>query len=191
MARTIFDTPVISPIIRLCSLVAFRLIGWKAVGDPHQADKYVLIAEPHTSNVDVPLMMAASFILRLKLHWIGKETLFVGWKGPIIRWIGGLPISRAGGENEVARVARLFEGREKLALAIAPQGTRAHKDKWRTGFYWIAVGANVPVLTGFLDYKTRRAGVGPLFHPTGNVEEDIQDMRKFYAGMVGRNPERQ
>jgi 1-acyl-sn-glycerol-3-phosphate acyltransferase len=188
MALTVFDTPLIAPFFRICSIVTLRLTGWKTRGKLPQVDRFVMIAEPHTSNVDLPLMLAVAFVFRLKLHWIGKDSLFQGWSGPLMRWLGGLPITRTGGGNEVSRVADHFRGREKIALAIAPTGTRSKDRDWRTGFYWIAMEAEVPILLSFLDFGARQTGVGELFYPTGDADADIATMRKFYEGMEGKYP---
>jgi 1-acyl-sn-glycerol-3-phosphate acyltransferase len=188
VGRTIFDTPGISSLIRLISLATLWVLGWKTRGELPEANRFVMIAEPHTSNFDLPLMLAVAFIFRLKLHWIGKQRLFTGFFGPLMLWLGGLPVNRAGGGNEVTRISDHFQGRDKIALAIAPTGTRSKDDEWRTGFYWIAVEAGVPILQSFLDYKAKCSGVGALFQPTGDVDKDIVELRKFYVGMEGKNP---
>ena len=188
MGLTIFDTPVVAPVIRLLSIAILRLTGWKIRGQLPAENRFVMIAEPHTSNIDLPLMLAVAFVFRIKLHWIGKDSLFSGPQAPLMRWLGGLPINRTGGGNEVNRVADHFRGREKIALAIAPTGSRSGSQEWRTGFYWIATEAGVPVLPGFLDFKTRQTGVGDLFHTTGDVEADISALKEFYKDMEGKYP---
>ena len=190
MSMTIFDTPVVSPLLRVCGLIGLKVMGWKLDGELPQSGRFVMIAHPHTSNVDLPMMLAVAFIFKLKLHWIGKEEIFSGWRRPIMTWMGGLPIVRSGASNEVERIAQHFDGREKIALAIAPVGTRAKTPGWRSGFYWIAVNAEVPILQSFLDYKAKRTGVGGLFTPTGDFEKDIVELKTFYEGMEGKNPEK-
>ncbi len=186
MQMTIFDTPVLSPLLRIGGIAALRLLGWTLEGERPGADRFVMVAEPHTAARDLPLMLAVAFAFRVKLHWIGKEELFAGWRHPLMTWLGGLPINRAGGGSEVERIARHFEGRSKIALGIAPGGSRAKTSGWRSGFYWIAVEAEVPILLSFLDFKARRTGVGPLIQPTGDYDRDVADMRKFYQGMEGK-----
>ena len=189
MNTTIFDTPVLSPLLRIGSIIALRILGWKVEGELPKSDRFIMVAEPHTAARDLPLMLAVSFIFKLKLHWIGKEELFLGWRQPVMSWLGGLPVRRKGDGNEVDRIAHHFEGREKIALGISPGGSRAKAERWRSGFYWVAVQANVPILLSFLDFKTRRTGVGPLIQPTGNYEDDIIRMQDFYIGMEGKHPE--
>ena len=188
MKTTIFDTPALSPVLRLGSIFALKLLGWKVDGALPKADRFVMITEPHTAARDLPLMLAVAFIFRLKLHWIGKEQLFRGWRNPIMSWLGGLPIQRDSASNEVERIAQHFAGRDKIALGISPGGTRAKSQRWRSGFYWIAVKAQVPIVLSYLDFKTRRTGVGPLIQPTGDYEKDVVGMLEFYEGMEGKNP---
>jgi 1-acyl-sn-glycerol-3-phosphate acyltransferase len=190
MSTTIFDTPVLSPLLRVVSLITLKLMGWKLTGQLPQDHRFVMIAHPHTSNVDLPMMLAVSFIFKIKLHWIGKEEIFSGWRHPIMTWMGGLPIVRSGTSNEVERIALHFKDREKIALAVAPVGTRAKTPGWRSGFYWIAVNAKVPILLSFLDYKAKHSGVGDLFMPTGDFEKDVIEIQKFYEGMEGKFAEK-
>jgi len=190
LERTIFDTPVLSQVLRLISILGLRLAGWKIEGDLPNADRFVMLAHPHTSNFDLPLMLAVSFTFRCKLHWIGKEELFTGWHRPFMMWLGGLPIVRTGDTNQVAEVAHHFENRNRIALAIAPGGTRSQTREWRSGFYWIAMEAKVPILLSYLDYKARRTGVGPLITPSGDYESDLVTMRSFYNSMEGKYPEK-
>ncbi len=186
MQMTIFDTPVLSPVLRIGGIAALKLLGWKLEGDRPGADRFVMVAEPHTAARDLPLMLAVAFAFRVKLHWIGKAELFAGWRNPFMTWLGGLPIDRAGGGSEVGRIARHFEGRPKIALGISPGGSRAKAERWHSGFYWIAMEAGVPILLSFLDFKTRRTGVGPLIQPTGDYDGDVAGMQKFYEGMEGK-----
>ena len=189
MKTTIFDTPILSPVLRIGSILALKLLGWKVEGALPKADRFVMITEPHTAARDLPLMLAVAFIFRLKLHWIGKEQLFKGWRKPVMSWLGGLPIQRNSASNEVERVAHHFAGRDKIALGISPGGTRAKSQRWRSGFYWIAVQTQVPIVLSYLDFKTRRTGVGPLIQPTGDYEKDVVGMLEFYEGMEGKNPD--
>jgi 1-acyl-sn-glycerol-3-phosphate acyltransferase len=190
MSTTIFDTPVLSPLLRVVSLITLKMMGWKLSGELPQDHRFVMIAHPHTSNIDLPMMLAVAFIYKMKLHWIGKEEIFSGWRRPIMTWMGGLPIVRSGTSNEVERTALHFKDRKKIALAVAPVGTRAKTPGWRSGFYWIAVNAKVPILLSFLDYKAKHSGVGDLFMPTGDFEKDVAEIKKFYEGMEGKFPEK-
>ena len=150
------------------------------------APKYVLIAVPHTSNWDFPLALAYAFVFRFDMHWMGKESLFKGWRGPIMRWLGGIPINRSQSTNVVAQTIEAFNSNDRLSIAIPPEGTRSKVDQWKTGFYYIALGAKVPISLAFLDYKLKVGGFLSTFHPTGDAEKDIAEMRSRYAGISGK-----
>jgi len=186
---TIFNTPILSSLLRLACIVFLKILGWKIKGELPVENRFVMIAHPHTSNFDLPLMLSVSFVFGLKLHWIGKDELFNGVFGGFMRWMGGLPIVRSGQQDEVERIAGYFAEREKMALAIVPAGTRSKTKGWRTGFYWIAVEADVPILLSFLDFGTKTTGVGPLIQPSGDLDADLAEIQAFYAGMTGKYPD--
>ncbi len=167
-----------------------RLFGWTPVYNVPNAPKFVIVAAPHTSNWDGLIVILMAFALRVRLHWLGKHTLFKPPFGFILRGFGGIPIDRTARHNAVEQAVQWFNRRERAALVIAPEGTRRKTDRWKTGFYHIAQGANVPMALGFIDYKTKTAGLGPVVEPTGDFEADMQTIRQFYAGMTGRHPER-
>jgi 1-acyl-sn-glycerol-3-phosphate acyltransferase len=149
----------------------------------------VLVASPHSSNWDTAIMLLFAVHFGIRLRWIGKRESFRWPLGPLLRRLGGIPIDRGGGRGLVAATAEVFRGRAHLALAIAPDGTRRALDYWRSGFYHIAQAAEVPLVLAFLDWGTRRAGIGPTMALTGNVAADMDAVRAFYAGMVARYPE--
>jgi len=183
---TIYDTPVLHSIIRYSCRLTFKIRGWKLQGNPPRVAKYVIIAVPHTSNWDFPLALAMAFIYGFDMQWMGKDSLFKGWRGPIMRWMGGIPITRSSSNNVVAQTIEAFKRAESLILAIPPEGTRAKVDTWKTGFYYIALGANVPIALAFLDYEKKTGGFLSEFHPTGNVDVDIAAIRASYAGISGK-----
>lgn len=163
---------------------------WDVEGDPPAGvPRAVVIAAPHTSNWDLPHMLAASFIFRLRLSWMGKDTLFVGPFGWFLRWMGGVPVDRRAPRGMVKEVAGTFASRDRLALAVPPSGTRKRAAHWKSGFYWIAVEAKVPILMCYLDYGARKAGIGPVLHPTGDIRADMDVIRAFYLGRRGKFPE--
>ena len=132
------------------------------------------------------LLFALHFGIRLR--WVGKRESFRWPLGPLLRRLGGIPIVRAGGQGVVASTAEVFRDGAPLALAIAPDGTRSARDYWRSGFYHIARAADVPLVLSFLDWGARRAGIGPTLALTGDIAADMDRIRAFYAGMVGRYP---
>ena len=186
MRRTIYNTPVIKQVLTAVSWLFLKLIGWKLKGRPPTEPKYVLIAVPHTSNWDFPITLAMAFVFDFEIFWMGKDSLFKGWKGPVMRWMGGIAIDRSSSNNVVEQTIDAFNNNDRLVVTIPPEGTRSKVDKWKTGFYYIALGAKVPVGLGYLDYKHKVGGFKPTFYPTGDVDKDIAEMRKVYAGISGK-----
>lgn len=186
MKLTMYNTPILPHVMRLLCQVCLKLRGWKLQGLPPTAPKYVLIAVPHTSNWDFPLSLAMAFVYRFDMHWMGKDSLFKGWRGPIMRWMGGIPITRSSSNNVVAQTVEVFNASDRLVIAIPPEGTRSKVDTWKTGFYYIALGAKIPIALAFLDYKHKTGGFLSTFTPTGDVEKDIRTMRASYSGISGK-----
>lgn len=189
MHRTIFTTPVVNTLLRGFSLAFLRLTGWMVEGAlPPQAAKSVFIAAPHTSNWDLPYTLMVAFALRLNPYWMGKHTIFKGPFGPVMRWLGGIAVNRDQANNLVAVSAQAIRDADgPLQLIVPPEGTRAKTRYWKTGFYYIAQTAGVPIVMAYMDYSTRRSGLGPLFQPTGDVEADMAAIKAFYAPFKGKN----
>ncbi len=166
-----------------------RLLGWDFEGEIPNLSKMVVIGAPHTSNWDFLVGMATLLGLGFDVQWIGKHTLFRPPFGGVMRLLGGVPVNRETSEGLVAQVAEAFKQRERFALGVTPEGTRKRVEKWKTGFYFIAHGAGVPILPAFFDYPRKRVGVGPLLHPSGDLEADLATLRAFYAPFQGKNPE--
>jgi 1-acyl-sn-glycerol-3-phosphate acyltransferase len=168
----------------------FRLIGWRAIGQVPNVPKFVVIAAPHTTNFDGVLVIFAAQIYRVKLYWMGKHNLFKPPFGGLLRWLGGIPIDRNAPQGAVRQMIEAFKTHEKLILVITPEGTRKRVARWKSGFYFIAQGADVPVLLAYMDYSRREVGLGPLIYPSGDMEADLAEMQAFYTGKVGRYRER-
>lgn len=189
MHRTIFTTPVVNTLLRGFSLAFLKLTGWKVEGAlPPQAAKSVFIAAPHTSNWDLPYTLMVAFALRLNPYWMGKHTIFKAPFGPIMRWLGGIAVNRDQANNLVAASAQAIrEADGPVQLIVPPEGTRSKTRYWKTGFYYIAQTAGVPIVMAYMDYAAKRSGLGPLFQPTGDVEADMAAIKAFYAPFKGRN----
>jgi 1-acyl-sn-glycerol-3-phosphate acyltransferase len=187
---TIFETPVLNIFLRWFSLTVLKITGWRAHGRLPATTKFVLVGAPHTSNWDLPYALFIIFVLRGKIYWLGKESLFRRPLKGFFKWLGGIPIDRSKSKNVVAQSIQQFHQNEKLILTIAPEGTRSRVKKWKTGFYHIAKGANVPIVLGFLDYQRKTGGIGPVIYPTGNVDADMETIRAFYDGITGKFPEK-
>ena len=154
-----------------------RCFGWKLLGERPPFKKYLILAAPHTSNWDVPVMLAMSYVYGIRVSWIGKHSLFRGPLGPLMRFLGGVPVDRRARHNAVQQMADEFHRRDELCLMITPEGTRDRAEHWKSGFYYIARSAGVPIVLGLIDFKTqsRRA-----------VRSRLSDRR--YYGRHGQDP---
>lgn len=187
MKHTIFDTPVIRTLMRWTAIALLKCQGWKVYGTVPSHKKYVMIAAPHTSNWDFYFTMLVALALKLKIYWMGKDTLFRGPLKFIFTWMGGIPINRRKSENVVAQSVNAFNRAEKLIMVVPPEGTRSKTRYWKTGFYHIAHGAGVPIALGFMDFRLKTGGVGPVLMPTGDIDEDMKLIKSFYANVCGKH----
>jgi 1-acyl-sn-glycerol-3-phosphate acyltransferase len=188
MPRTIFTTPVVNSLLRWGSVTFLRLKGWRLQGElPAHTPKSVLIAAPHTSNWDLPYTLMVAFALRLNVQWMGKASIFRWPFGGVMRWLGGMAVDRSKSTNMVAAAAAsLVQAPGAMQLIVPPEGTRGRTRHWKTGFYFIAQQAQVPIILAFLDYERRVGGLGPVFVPTSDVESDLLAIKRFYAPIKGR-----
>lgn len=185
--HTVFDTPVLNVVLRAISLLVLKLCGWKTSGAvPPDLKKAVFIAAPHTSNWDMPFTLFVAFALRLKIYWMGKEEIFKPPFRGVMMWLGGIPVQRSAATNMVGASAQALTEADELMLVVAPEGTRSKALYWKTGFYYIAREANVPVVMAFLDYGRKVGGVGPVFYPTGDLEKDMVEIKAFYKDIRGK-----
>jgi 1-acyl-sn-glycerol-3-phosphate acyltransferase len=182
--------PASSIVLYWIGWIFLKLGRWRIAGELPPVSRAVLIAAPHTSAWDFPFMIAVAWVFRLRLRYLGRHTLFEGPLAGLMRWLGGIPVDRRAPHGLVGQVAARFE-REEMILAISPEGTRARKDHWRSGFYHIAREARVPIILGFLDFGRKVGGVGPSFIPTENVHADMERVRAFYGPITGKRPQLQ
>lgn len=167
-------------VLQWLGLLWLKLSGWKLVGNPLPADKYVLACAFHTSNWDFAICMAARASVRAPVKWIGKHSLFWGPAGPIMRMLGGVPVNRSLKTDMVGQIVAEFAEHDRFGVAIFPEGTRKLVSQWKTGFYQIAMQAGVPIQPGVLDYSTKSFIFGPLLYPSGDIERDIEALRPFF-----------
>ena len=188
MHHTVFDTPIVNSLLRRLSLAFLRFSGWKIEGAlPAAAHKSVLIAAPHTSNWDLPYSLMVAFALRLNVYWIGKSSLFRWPFGPLMRWLGGIAVDRGKSSNLVAAAAQAISDTEgPVQLLVPPEGTRGKTRQWKTGFYYIALQARVPIVLAYMDYERKLSGLGPIFEPSGDIDADMAEIKRFYAPFKGR-----
>jgi 1-acyl-sn-glycerol-3-phosphate acyltransferase len=166
-----------------------RIFGWRVEGTLPPRGKAVVIAAPHTSNWDMPFMLAVAYVLGIEPAWLGKRELFRWPFGGLMRWLGGIAVVRGGRQNMVQQVAENFAAAASLYVVIPPSATRSRATHWKSGFYHIARAANVPIACAFLDYRRKVAGIGPSFVPSGDVGADMAVIRRFYETIQGKFPE--
>lgn len=175
---------------RFCRLM-LRLIGWRLVGERPAFSKYIMIGAPHTSNLDFILFLLLIGGHNVQAKWVGKDTLFRGPIGKLATRLGGIPVNRRSSNGFVQQMISAFSQHDELVIAIAPEGTRSLTDSWKTGFYYIARGAEVPITLGFIDSSRKEVGFGPTLIPCGDLEADFEVIRQFYSEKVGLKPARQ
>lgn len=163
-----------------------RALGWTIEGDIPDVRKLVVIAAPHTSNWDFVVGIAAKFALGLGVTFLGKDSLFRFPLGPFMRAWGGIPVDRSESHDVVSDIVAQFSRRDRLVLALAPEGTRKRVDRWRTGFYHIAHGAAVPIVTVALNFGERAIQIGAPFRTTGDPDADLRELQGRFAGIAGR-----
>ena len=174
------------------SVFILNLINWELIEKTPPEKKYVLIGAPHTTNWDWVFALLVMAGLGVRPRWVGKESLFHGVMGPIMRGLGGVSVVRGARKNFVGQIIDIYNEKEKLVIALAPEGTRKYVDHWKSGFYYIAQGAQVPIAMGFVNFAEKKCGVGGYFTPSGDLDEDMKIMQEFYASSAGgKFPENQ
>ena len=183
--------------LKAIAKLIFWLYGWKVDSNvPKEAWRCVMIAAPHTTNWDFVFARAAFEILGLPVRATVKKEFIRFPLKSLMLWLGAIPIDRSPkkpGEQRrslTEAMVNLFEGKDHLAVMVTPEGTRSLRKEWKTGFYYVAKGAKVPIGLGYLDYKNKVAGVGGMIHPSGNMEADMQKIMAFYRNIPGKFPEK-
>ena len=174
---------------RLVSRIFWALSRWRLTGGPAPTRPTMLIGAPHTSNWDFVLMLAIAWRLGIDVRWLGKQSLFTGWRGPVMRRIGGIPVDRDRPEHVVEQVVAQVRAGKVFGLVVTPDGTRGGHQYWKSGFYRIARETGMPVTLGFVDRTTMTTGLGPTLELTGDVAGDMDRIRAFYSDKAGFRPE--
>ncbi|MBQ0733009.1 1-acyl-sn-glycerol-3-phosphate acyltransferase [Aquimarina celericrescens] len=175
---------------RFSSFLYHKILGWKIIGDFSAATvkKCVVVVVPHTSWHDFYIGLLIRQLVGLKISFLGKKELFkwpIGW---YLKKVGGIPLDRTPGQNKVEAIAEIFQKRDELRLAIAPEGTRKRVKEWKTGFYHIAKAAKVPIIMVTFDFGRKQNVISKPFYPTDNIEEDLNYMYSFFKGVKGKIP---
>jgi len=190
MKTTIFNTPILSPFLRLIDNLIMWLAGWHVNGTLPDIPKFVLIGAPHSSNWDFVLFLAVIFHLKADVRYMGKAELFRFPHGPFFYYCGGVPVDRKKSTGLVEQMVEACNQADKFILTIAPEGTRHHVSEWKRGFYHIAKNAGIPIVIAAIDGKSKTVRVGQVFHPTQDMEADLKAIKGFYDGLEGVNPRR-
>lgn len=171
-----------------------KCIGWKIEGSiPNNIDKLILIGVPHTTNWDFFVMLGCSWHFGLNIKWLGKESLFSNTiMCSLSTMLGGIKVDRSRADQTVEKIANvLTSNKQRICLAIAPEGTRSKKPGWRSGFFYIAQKSKIPLGLGFADYANKIMGVGPILYELKDIDSTMLTIKDFYKNIVGKNPENQ
>lgn len=175
---------------RFASFILFSILGWKMdTNFPINIKKYVVIAAPHTSWVDFPIAILSRMSSGIMIHYIGKDSLFRAPFGFFFRAFGGTPVDRSKKNKLVDAIIDIFNSKTEFRLALSPEGTRKKVERWKTGFYFIAKGANVPIVMVTLDFGNKQIKISEPYHTTDDMDRDFQVFSSFYENVKGKNPE--
>lgn len=188
MKTTIFNTPILSFVLRQMSNLLLFLTGWRVKGTLPDVPKYVLIGAPHTSNWDFVLFLGLVFKLKLDSRYMGKAELFRFPYGWFFYYCGGIPVDRKKPTGLVEQTIEAIHRSPKFILTITPEGTRQKVTEWKTGFYHIAKGANIPIVMAKVDGAKKTVEVGEVFQPTDDMDADMKLIQDAFKGIVGINP---
>lgn len=175
----------------LSKLIYNKMLGWKVTGfsNWNSVKKAVIIAVPHTSWHDFYMGILLRSVIGIETNYVGKKALFKFPFGWFFRWTGGAPVERKKNENQVEAIARLFEEKSIFRMTMAPEGTRKKVEEWRTGFYYIAKAAKIPIVMFTLDYANKINKFSEPFWPTDDIESDFKFMKAYYKDVIGKVPE--
>ena len=177
--------------MRKFSAFLFRLFGWEIDKTrPEGIDKCVICMGPHTSNWDFIIGRLAFLQYGVKGSFLIKKELFFPPLGWLLKAMGGIPVDRKGTNNFTDEAVKHFTNNDTMYMVFTPEGTRSYNPKWKKGFYYIAIKANVPIYLGYLDYKNKKGGFLELFQPTGDIEKDIKYIKSKLSQFKGRFPEK-
>lgn len=180
-----------SILVALVGRALYWLLGWKCTGTTPAFKKYVVIAAPHTSNWDGFFLIGAASMLKLNFSFFGKDSLFKGPLGWFLRRRGGIPLDRSRHQSFVSQAVSWLDRHETFAIGVAPEGTRKLTAGWRTGFYYIALQARVPIVLGYIDYAKKEGGILPeVLIPTGDIDRDFETLRRLYGPLTAKHPAR-
>ena len=187
---TIFNTPILSQFLKIIAWGVLLVIGWRpGPSIPKEVKKCIVVAAPHTSNWDFGLFLPLVFTLNLQVRVLIKHTVFIGPIGWFLRYCGGIPIDRRATRDYVGQMAEKFEKNDVFHLVVTPEGTRSPRTHWKTGFYHMAMAANVPIILAAIDADKKQVGVSRIMQPSGDLEADLAEIYAFFDNYNGVKPD--
>ena len=178
-----------SPLAHWMGRFIIAISGWKVKGRLPLEKKMIVLGAPHTSSWDLLFLLAAAFYLGARVHWLGKNSLFLPGVGAVLRYFGGIPVIRGEKLDTVGQLADRISKMDKITLIIAPEGTRSSSDHWKSGFYHLAMKSGIPVVCGYLDYARKEAGLGLCLYLSGNIRQDMDLIRAQYESVTACYPD--
>ncbi len=166
--------------------IILKLTGWKTDISLPKEKKFVLIGAPHTTNWDLPIGLLCFWSVPIRLTWVAKKQLFVGPFNYFFRALGGVPVDRSVRTGFIEQVVQQFDEHEEMIFGLTPEGTRSKTDYWKTGFYYIALKAKVPICLAYVDFPSRTIGFGKLIWPSGDIDKDFEEIKNFYQNKRGK-----
>ena len=179
-----------SKILRIIARFGINISGWTIRGNVPDEERIVIIAAPHTSNWDFILAMLAIFGLNIKVRWLGKHSIFKPGFKKFFEWLGGIPVYRDNPTSLIENVVNIVKKERSIVIAMTPEGTRKKVKRWKTGFLRIAKQTHSKILLISIDAPTKSIQIGKIFNPTGNSEEDLAYIQKYYSTFKGINPQK-
>ena len=176
-----------SLLLRKIARFGINISGWTIKGMVPDEERIVIIAAPHTSNWDFVLAMLAIFGLNIKLRWLGKHSIFKPGFKIFFKWLGGIPVYRDNPSNLIDNVVKIVKREKSIVIAMTPEGTRKKVKRWKTGFLRIAKQTHSKILLISIDAPTKSIEIGRIFNPTGNSEDDLAFIQKYYSSFRGIN----
>jgi 1-acyl-sn-glycerol-3-phosphate acyltransferase len=178
-------------VLKFLAGLIFKLIGWQLKVTMPDTKKFVLIGAPHTTNWDLGIALLTFWSLPQRITWLAKKQIFIGPVSWLFKSLGGIPIDRSAAHGFIQQISERFDNSEQMILCLAPEGTRSKTVFWKTGFYYIALSARVPICLGYVDYPTRTVGFEEVLTPSGDIEKDFEKIKDFYKDKKGKHPEKQ
>ncbi len=176
---------------KIAHFILCRLLGWEISGKlPDSVNKAVITVAPHTSLWDFVYGRLAFWVLHIDVRFMINEKYFFWPLGGLLKLLGGHPVKQTRPTRVLLEVFDHFKNNDTFFLVITPEGTRELVHRWKRGFYQIALQNEVPIAMAFIDYRDKKGGIGPIFHPTGNYEADIMEIETYYRQFHAKHPER-